>query len=86
LFAWLDRKKSGGVQNLKAEYEAEAQGWRQGIAEKAKVELAQKETELHRQLEAKRDAQIKHVRLWHSGLLLYAPFNCARSFCFEALV
>jgi hypothetical protein len=54
------------VQNLKAEYEAEAQGWRQGIAEKAKAELARKECELRRQLEAERDAQIKLVRFLYS--------------------
>jgi hypothetical protein len=50
------------MQNLKAEYAADNQGWRQAIAEKAKRELTSKEQELRVQLEAERDAQIELVR------------------------
>jgi hypothetical protein len=50
------------LQNLKEEYEADNQGWRQSIAEKAKRELTKQEQELRSQVKAERDAQIELVR------------------------
>lgn len=57
------------LQNLKAEYEADNQGWRQAVAQKAKTELVKTEESLREQLEAERDSQIELVRAWtcHQG-------------------
>lgn len=65
---WADRNKSLlrksnlGVQTLKMEYEAENEGWRQALAERARQELAGKEAALRAQLTAERDQQIQLVR------------------------
>lgn len=74
------------MQNLKAEYEAEAQGWRQGIAEKAKAELARKECELWKQLEAERDAQIKHVRFLSVCIANTCDLTLKREMCLTAFL
>lgn len=57
----VTRRPWGVAQSLKEEYEADTQGWRQALAQRAKKELAAKEQELRAQLEAERDAQLELV-------------------------
>lgn len=50
------------VQSLKEGYDAENQAWRRAIADKARRQIGDKESQLRRTLEAERDQQIEVVR------------------------
>lgn len=50
------------MQSLKEGYDAENQAWRRAIADKARRQIGDKESQLRRTLEAERDQQIEVVR------------------------
>lgn len=62
------------VQSLKDGYDFENQAWRRALADKARKQVADKESDLRRALEAERDRQIELVCI---PLLVHIPTGMA---------